>query len=267
MTKERLVNGAHEARKLSVVALATPMIVLCLTYVVFLAAIGTSLVAAFRSHDGVAFAYADYARSGFFQLVVVAAINLLALGIAWLFVRRGAGSAYSGVARVVGGVLSLLTLLLVATAISKMALYIGQSGLTRLRVYTMWFMVVMFIVFALVCVWHIRPFRAGTPVVLVVVGAMLVLMWANTDGLIASYNVDRYLSGATQKIDVDYLSQSLSVASVPALAHLRDGATDPAVSNAAASALDKLSTDQYSAARPWTSWNWQWARAQGLTGH
>jgi len=243
------------------VAIVAPVTILCVIYVVFFAATGATLFAAFTAHGG-QFDYADYARGGFFQLILVATINLVVLGVARLFVQRNDG-AYPRAMRALGAITSVLTLLLVVTAMSKLVLYADHFGLTRLRLYTIWFTGVLFVVFVLVGVWHVHRFNVGRPILIFSVVAFLALQWANTEGIIADYNVNRYLNGSVHTIDVDYLSRSLSAAAVPALVDLRDNATDPAVSGQAASALNRLAAN-HTDAQPWTSWNWQWARATHL---
>jgi len=263
VNKGSVRSVAGGARRIAPVALAAPTTVLCVMYGLFFAAMGSYLFSAFSSHLPDQYTYAEYARRGFFELAVVAAINLVVLGFTYLFVERSNG-AYPVSARILGGMLSGLTLLLVATSVSKMVLYISQLGLTRLRLYTLCFMVVLFVVFILVGLWHIRPFRAGAPVIVVVALSFLVMTWANTDGIIANYNVSRYLDGRQQSIDATYLGQSLSAAAVPPLIELRDQTTDQKVRLAAVKALTQMDNRGLQTRIPWATWNWQWSKAAQL---
>jgi len=295
ISAERATAWAASARRISRVALVAPTVILCLIYLVFFAAMGSYLFLAFRHAVPGGFTYAEYARQGFFQLAVVAAINLAVLGLTVLFAKRetkGKGetkgtvlsvssetertvpfvspavSPYPRVLRVLGGVLSALTLLLIATAMSKMILYIDQYGLSRLRLYTLWFMAMLLVVFVLVGLWHIRAYRASTPIAVVILAGFLALTWANTDGLIADYNVNRYLDGQTSLIDANYLAENLSDAAVPALVKLRDQATDPAVQDNVRQLLATRAADGVfltpSADGPWMSWNLQITQANGV---
>ena len=76
--------------------------------------------------------YADYARNGFLQLVVV---TILALGvIAVAGARAGRQTRRERVLlRVLGGLLCGLTLVVVASALKRMALYVGAYGFTGER--------------------------------------------------------------------------------------------------------------------------------------
>lgn len=250
ITSEEVDHWSASARKINQVAIVAPQLCLCLIYVVFLAAMGSYLFAGFSGHLPDSFSYAQYARQGFFQLTAVAGINLAVLGFTYLFARRTPGRARK-LSRLLGTILSVLTILLICTAISKMVLYVSQYGLTRLRLYTLFFMVVLFIIFALLTAWHIHPFRISTPAAVIVLAAFLCLTWANTDGIIADYNVSQYLAGQLQSPDADYLTNSLSPA-------------------ASAGAIAKLQAAGYSAPsptlppvgdRPWTAWNWQAGQA------
>ncbi|QWC86227.1 DUF4173 domain-containing protein [Nocardioidaceae bacterium] len=73
--------------------------------------------------------YAEYARSGFGQMVAVTLV-VLAL-VSWA--ARRSGPADRTVARVALGVLVALTLLVVGSALGRMATYEDAYGLTRLR--------------------------------------------------------------------------------------------------------------------------------------
>jgi hypothetical protein len=112
--------------------------------------------------------------------------------------------------------MSAFTLLLIATAMSKMLLYISSYGLTRLRVYTSWFMLLLFLVFLLILLWHFRTFDLAKPLILVFAVCFIALTWLNADGLIAKYNIGQYLSGKTDSLDVHMLG-GLSDAAAPHL--------------------------------------------------
>lgn len=266
ITPARVATWSASMHKVTVTAVVAPIAILCLAYVVFFAAMGSYVFSAFAGTLPPDFTYAQYARQGFFELTAVATINLAVIGFTYAFVRRHDG-AYPVSLRVAGGTLAGLTLLLIATAVSKMVLYIGRSGLTQLRLYTLSFMVVMFVVFALLCVWHIRRFRVGTPVALVVLLAFLGLTWANTDGMIAGYDTQRYLDGRLTNIDVAYLA-NLSAAAVPSLVELESQAGDAAVRQEAANALADWASGDVAVnplvRQPWTSWTWQSGRAVRL---
>ncbi|MDR1292575.1 MAG: DUF4173 domain-containing protein, partial [Clostridiales Family XIII bacterium] len=173
------------------------------------------------------------------------------------FAKRGKGE-YPGSLRALTATISAMTILLILTAASKMLLYVGMYGLTRLRVYTLWFMLLLLCVFAIVVLWHIRPINAGRPIVIVFTLLTLGLFFANTDGLIAKYNVERYEAGALETVDTDTLTH-MSDAVLPYLVDLEKNAPDYKVRDEAELALylregdAKMNLDEYS----WRNWNLQ----------
>jgi len=90
--------------------------------------------------------YAEYARRGFFELAWVAAIAL-ALLVNCARVMQAAGPLGKRMHKAVTAVIAVCVLLIIASALYKMRLYIDTYGLTRLRLYTACFMVWMATVF------------------------------------------------------------------------------------------------------------------------
>ena len=100
-------------------------------------------------------------------------------------------------------VFSVFTLVLISTAVSKMVLYINRFGLTQKRVYATWFMLLLAIVFVLVAVgMFVRRFKTVLICVLVCLALFAGLALCGPDRLIAEYNVDRYLDGSLETVDV-----------------------------------------------------------------
>lgn len=150
--------------------------------------------------------YSEYARSGFFELCQISAINLSLLILANIFCKKPQGGSY--VLKILNALLSLLTLLLIATAFSKMALYIGAYGLSIRRLLPCLFMAFLAVVFGGIIVLQKRQFSivrfsafAGTLII-------CVLCLLNPDGIVARYNADRFLSGTLDSFDVKILYQS-----------------------------------------------------------
>jgi hypothetical protein len=175
-----------------------------------------------RSHvlDTAGLTYAEYARQGFFQLVVVAALTLgVIAGTAWWARRDRAGD--TRLLRLLLGLLCLLTLVVLASALRRLTLYEDVFGLTHLRVTVHAAILWMAGLFGLVLVAGVRMRGRWLPraAVLLTAGAVVTFTLLNPDGLIATRNVDRYEE--TGRIDLDYL-RSLSPDAVPALSRLPD---------------------------------------------
>ena len=163
--------------------------------------------------------YSEYAREGFFELCAVSFLNLLLLTATGMFTRRTETRRAHLSVRILHGVLSGCTLVLIATAVSKMMLYIEAYGLTPKRVYATWFMAVLTLVFLLVIVKQFVPGLKLIALSMAVCVAMFALLGlANVEGQIAAYNADRYLAGTLE----DPALEGLGAASIPARIRLGD---------------------------------------------
>jgi hypothetical protein len=220
------------SHKLPKASLYCPLIILTIIYIVFFIAMGNYLFSAFGGDIPGSFTYAEYARRGFFELCGVAAINLAVIIIVYWFAKRAEGE-YPKLLRILTGSISGLTVLLILTAGSKMILYISTYGLSQLRVYTLWFMALLLLIFLALVIWHAHPFNVGRPIVIIFVSLFLALSFANVDGVIARYNVDKYMSGELKEMDVE-MFRYMSDAVIPPLEDLKKNATDESVRQNAA---------------------------------
>ena len=151
------------------------------------------------AHAAMAGGYAEYARSGFFQLVLVAGINLIVLAVA-IHASRGPWM------RTMSALLIAATAVLLVSAFWRMRLYILAFGMTVLRALTLWGMIA---IAALLIIAAIALFVRRFPAVSAAL-ACLIVLWVglnavDLDARIVSYNVDAYLSGQLETIDADYL--------------------------------------------------------------
>ncbi|MEV8506643.1 DUF4173 domain-containing protein [Actinoplanes sp. NPDC051475] len=207
---------------------AVPLSLLVLLFGLF---VGVQLTVLFGGSQHVldtdGLTYAEYARGGFWQLLIVTGLTLLVLAGAARWAPRGTRTDRVLI-RAVLGALSVLTLVIVASALHRMDLYADTYGLTRLRVLVsvceMW----LGVVFLLVLGAGLRLRASWLPRTVVAVGvlALLGLAAANPDHLIADRNVSRYEQSGS--IDTAYLSQ-LSADAVPALDRLRGEQRDCAL--------------------------------------
>ncbi|PKM77179.1 MAG: hypothetical protein CVU90_08485 [Firmicutes bacterium HGW-Firmicutes-15] len=180
---------------------------LCSLYVVF---IGSQLPYFFSAFLGVRpegwQVYSEYARSGFFELCSIAAINLSVLTVANLFSIKMCRD--SKIMKILNSLLVILTLVLIATAMSKMAMYIGAYGLSMRRLLPCFFMIFMAVVFVGVIAlqkWHFSIARLAAGVGVVMLCTLCLL---DPDSLVARYNAERYLSGTLSSFDVKILYRS-----------------------------------------------------------
>lgn len=146
--------------------------------------------------------YAQYARKGFFEMCAIAVINLLIVFSALLLARKQNSKVCHGI-QAVATFIAGFTLMIIATAISKMVLYIGVYGMTVLRLTTSTFMVFLSVVFVSVI---LRIYCAKINILktaLVTAGCiLLVLGIGNVNKVCAAYNYESYLSGRLDSVDV-----------------------------------------------------------------
>ena len=183
------------------------IVVLALLDAVYIIFVAIQLAFLFGGKETAAMSggYAEYARSGFFQLVAVAAINLGAVLISASASRpeRGAKIAMCGLSTL----LLALTAVILVSAAYRMRLYVSAYGLSFLRALTFWGMAVIALLMAAAAVKVFRRKFRFWPVLLTVVLVMwLAFSYANIDARVAEYNVDRYLDGSLEEVDVSYLS-------------------------------------------------------------
>jgi hypothetical protein len=185
--------------------------------------------------------YAQYARSGFWQLLVVTGLTLGVIAVAVPLAPR-ADKRDRTVVRSLLGPLAGLTLVIVASALYRMGVYAQAYGLTQLRVLVFACEVWLGVVFVMVLVAGIKLRAAWLPRMVVATGVLTLLTLAavNPDRTIAAYNLSR------DRIDVGYLS-TLSADAVPAL--------DKAPADVRACVLARLATDLADSPDAWYELN------------
>jgi hypothetical protein len=165
--------------------------------------------------------YAEYARRGFFELVVAAALVVPILLVAdWAAAPQTARSRH-----VLHASIFVLVVLLVGVMVSaayRMRLYQQAYGLTELRLYVSVFMVWLMAVLGWLVFTVLRGrrdrFASGT--IVAGVACIVALYVLNPHALIARVNIDRAVAGA--EYDGSYLA-TLSADAVPALLSRYEG--------------------------------------------
>ena len=90
------------------------------------------------------------------------------------------------------------------------------------------FMVLLFIVFAIVIVAQFRRVNLAKALVLAFSICFLLLCYSNVDGLIARYNIGRYQAGTLDSVDLEAL-YATPEASLPYVKELYQETDDPAL--------------------------------------
>ena len=85
------------------------------------------------------YTYAEYAHEGFYQLLAVTILNLILVS----FCKKH--FADNAALKVILVIISLCTYVMIASSALRMFLYVGVYGLSHLRVYVLWLLVVLFV--------------------------------------------------------------------------------------------------------------------------
>jgi len=165
--------------------IAIPVVtILSLLYLVFS---GIQIVYLFMGRmqlpDG--YTYAEYAREGFFQLLAVSIINLVIVLIGLYFFKP------SKVLKVVLTIMSICTFVMIASSAMRMMIYIMYYYLTFLRIFVLWSLVVLFLLFVGVIIYITKEsFPLFRYSVIVVTCLYIALSFSHPDYWIAKVNLD-----------------------------------------------------------------------------
>ena len=222
-TDERREQIRLAGQKIPQVLIGTMLIPPTVIYLLYIGLQSSYYFSGFAGILPADFTVANYARSGFFEVCIVAGINATLLFVLERFCCRREDGEKTLLHRIFSIVLPVVTLLLLASSAVKLVMYIRAFGLTKSRLGGAWATVLLILVFAAallgMLVKKLSLSRIETGIVTV---AVLVALLTPQDRLIAEYNVDAYLSGRTEQMDVNYLcgSGDIGDGAIPALERL-----------------------------------------------
>ncbi|GAA0724477.1 DUF4153 domain-containing protein [Dactylosporangium roseum] len=236
---------AGEPRTVRRIEWLVPVGALLLMFVLF---VGIQLTVLFGDRDyvmrTVGLTFAEYARKGFWQLLVVTLLTLVVMAVT---VRKAprAKTADRVLLRAVLGLLAVCSLVIVASALRRMDVYQDAYGFTRLRVLVYAFELWLGALFVLVLIAGLGRRATWLPRVAVALWVVTLLGLAvlNPDRFIAARNVDRVNA---HNADVWYL-RTLSADAAPELDRLPPGARECALSD--------ISADLAESPDDWRGWN------------
>ncbi|MBN2500111.1 MAG: DUF4173 domain-containing protein [Anaerolineales bacterium] len=215
------------------------------------------------------YTYAEYARRGFSELVVVAVLSLLLyLGLSAITKRTKGNQrrAFSSL----GILLVLLVGIMLVSAFQRLYLLEQAYGFTRLRTYPHVFMIWLGILLAAVVILEIakRQQAFALAAVLVAAGFAATLNFLNVDAFIARQNIARGAAG--EAVDIAYIA-SLSDDVLPPLHEMLNpesytGRTYPTqrAEIAGALACHAALNNEYSRELPWQSFTMSHFNAQRI---
>ena len=143
------------------------------------------------------YTYAMYAREGFFQLLAVSILNLVIVLVALHYFKE------NKILKVILTIMSLCTFIMIASSALRMIIYIRYYYMTFLRIFVLWTLMVLFLLFVGVIMGIYREkfplFRYSMAVVTVL---YILLSFSHPDYIIASINVANTSENDTQTREV-----------------------------------------------------------------
>jgi len=163
------------------------------------------------------YTYAEYARRGFFELIVVSIINFGILIFGITFVKKDSKRIFVAI-RTFLTFLGIFTFILLISAFYRMLVYEQAYGFTYLRIFVQTFMIMLFFLFVIniIYIWYPK-----LPIIksyfIISLAIYIIMNFANVDIMVAKNNINRYFK--TGQIDVVYL-KGLSYDAIPEMQRL-----------------------------------------------
>ena len=250
-------SAERDTRSRDALIIATVLVMVNAVYILFCVIQFTYLFGGEENIRSIPdYTYAEYARRGFFELIIVTVINLSILLIGLHFTKND--GKFDRLVHGLRCLLVLCTVILLYSAHLRLTLYEEAYGYTYDRIFAHTFIGFLFILFMLTLY---KLWRKELPLVKAfAIAALLtytVLNYVNVDAIIARKNIERYLK--TGKVDLDYL-QELSYDAIPELTRLSAaGDGDMAAKKMVVFLRDKKVELRLES--PWQSYNVSKARA------
>ncbi|MBR2044628.1 MAG: DUF4173 domain-containing protein [Agathobacter sp.] len=184
ISKKKLKEEIEDTRKWEPLLAIPVTSVLSLMYLVFS---GIQIIYLFLGNMQLpeGYTYAEYAREGFFQLLTVSMINLVIVLIGLYFFKS------SKVLKLVLTIMSLCTFIMIASSALRMIIYIQYYYLTFLRIFVLWSLVVLFLLFVGVIGYIVKKdFPLFRYSMVVVTSLYIALSFSHPDYWIAKVNLE-----------------------------------------------------------------------------
>ncbi len=169
--------------------------------------------------------YAEYARRGFFELVFLSVLNIGLIMLTTYLLKDKIYNEKIKWALITKGMmiyLCVVTGILLVSSYYRMSLYDSAYGFTRLRILVYMFLIFEGLGLAATLIYIIKHnFNILAVYAAVCLVFYLTLNLVRIDEIIAKRNIDMYLNGQTETVDVGYL-MTLSSDAVPEIIRLLD---------------------------------------------
>lgn len=168
--------------------------------------------------------YADYARQGFFQLMIVSILNLVTILIAKKRQNKDEDKENSFI-NCMSIIMIIFTFIIVISAWVRMYFYESAYGYTLLRLLVYCILFTESILF-IPTILHIlgKKVNLSMSYFTIIIISYICMNFANFDNIIATRNVNRYIE--TGKIDLDYLQYATGADSIKQISRILEISTD-----------------------------------------
>ena len=206
-TKKKYFENAGEARSIQwidCIIAFTFMTLLCLVYGTYCFSQLAYFTSAFKMFLPESFTFAEYARRGFFEITALSLINLGIMTAFGCWTKNITTAAKEKWQKGYMLFISVFTLFLILSALFKLFMYIDVYGLTPLRVYTSWFLMLVFAVYIIIILrLFIKRINLVKAIFISFIVMYLGLNFANVDKWIAYHNVKLYMMEKEKGIDIN----------------------------------------------------------------
>lgn len=170
--------------------------------------------------------YAEYARQGFFQLMIVSLINISILLISKKYEQTPKDKKYISIMNVI---LVLLTFIIIISSFFRMNLYEAMYGYTLLRllVYITLFTETILLVPTIMYIFN-SNFNISKHYMIIIITVYTIINFINIDAIITKRNIERYYE--KDDIDIVYLKR-LSTDNINQLIELYENTEDREIKN------------------------------------
>jgi len=194
------------------IILITILVLINIIYTIFSAIQFTYLFGGSSFVMPSSYTYAEYAKRGFFELVVVSIINFGILILGKTFVKKDNKRIFTTI-KILLNLLVIFTLILLASAFYRMLVYEQAYGFTYLRIFVQTFMIMLFFLSIANIIYIWQPNFPVIKFYFIISFTIYIMMnFANVDAIIAENNINRYFESG--QIDINYL-KVLSYDAVP----------------------------------------------------
>lgn len=198
----------------------TVISIICAIYILFCFSQLTYFISAFQGILPKDYTFSEYARRGFFECIPLTIINVAFVILLDLFVKDKRSIKKKKVLNIYMTFITAFTLFLVISALSKMILYISAYGLTILRIYTAWFLVLLSVILVCICIKiYSKKFNLLKNVFITFVVMFIGLNYCNVDYVIGRYNANLYIE---KNIDTVSAFSGLSLSATKPLLEIQN---------------------------------------------